>query len=149
MLSRKVRLGNIGCTLTNSHVSSEVCPSLPRFDGTALNNVHYAVEVEGSVRLNAVRWTVAGKLNEQLVRPARPDWRVLPPARQRGLRTPQRFKVHQLRRKVRVYARYPKLMSARSSSPAASAVALSFSDFLSHGYRYIRFSPLHLFTQSL
>ena len=28
-------------------------------------------EVEGSARLSAVRWTVAGKLNEQLVKPAR------------------------------------------------------------------------------
>lgn len=32
------------------------------FDGMTLNNVHYSVEVGDSARLNAVRWTVAGKI---------------------------------------------------------------------------------------
>ena len=36
-----------------------------------LNNLCYAVEVEGTARLSAVRWTVAGRLNEQLAKPAR------------------------------------------------------------------------------
>jgi hypothetical protein len=71
---------------------ANIRPSLPRFDGMALNNVHYTVEVEGSAHMSAV----TGKLNEQLVRPARQTERVLPPARQQGLRTPQRFGVRQL-----------------------------------------------------
>lgn len=37
------------------------------------------VEVEGSTRLSAVRWTVSGKLNEQLVRPARQEGQFLLP----------------------------------------------------------------------
>jgi hypothetical protein len=36
-----------------------------------LNNSYDTVEVEGSARLSAVRWTVAGRLNEQLAKPAR------------------------------------------------------------------------------
>ena len=41
----KKRKWEILVALTNSHLISEVCPSLPRFDGMALNHVHYAVGV--------------------------------------------------------------------------------------------------------
>jgi hypothetical protein len=74
----------VALTNSHSHVSSEVYP-LPRFDGMALNNVHYAVEVERSARLSAVRWTVAGKLNEQLVWPARQTGEFFLPLLLRGL----------------------------------------------------------------
>ena len=33
--------------------------------------LYYTVEVEGSARLSAVRWTAAGSLNDQLVKSAR------------------------------------------------------------------------------
>jgi hypothetical protein len=36
-----------------------------------LNNSDYIVEVEGSARLSSVRWTVAGRLDERLAKPAR------------------------------------------------------------------------------
>jgi len=37
------------------------------------------IEMEGATRLSAVRWTVSGKLNEELVRPARQTGQFLLP----------------------------------------------------------------------
>jgi hypothetical protein len=132
----KKREREILVALTNSHVSSEVYPSLPRFDGMALNNVHYAVEVRELCppkrRALNRRW----KFERTASQACSTDWLILPPTRQPGLRKPQRFTAQKFGAK-----------SARSRSlseavmcrlivrpPVVSALILSFRDFLSHGY---------------
>src|SRR6266567_4227213 len=74
---------------------------------------------ESSARLSAVRWTVAGKLNEQLVRPARQTGEFfLPPDHKACMQTPQHFRVHQLgATSARSRSSSKAEMSAHSSSP--------------------------------
>ena len=64
---------------------------------------------ESSARLSAVRWTVAGKLNEQLVGPARQIGEFFLPLDHKacGHRSISEFTNSE--RKVRVHVRHPKL----------------------------------------
>jgi len=115
--------------------NSRSLPFFIRFDGMALNHVHYTVGVRELCppkrRALDRRW----KIERTVSRACSTDWRVLPPARPQGLRTPQHFRVHQLGAKsARSRSSSEAGMSAQSSSPAASALTSSFPKFLFHGY---------------
>ena len=58
------RLGNLGRTDKYARKFQGLPFFIPFRRYETKVNAHQAVEVKGSAHLNAVRWTVAGKLNE-------------------------------------------------------------------------------------